>query len=227
VNEEEKNARRRMFASIIPYLVSTYLETSKHLDPASIAARVLTEYREEGRRMRKEEDSLRSMLRDIEELDVVVQNGKFSFRLDRPTTLELVGLYLRRMFAKEGATGSLRILPPESSEDCAFDAELRLAERSIFAKIVLDDLTSERLSRCLEKAKLSNPSEFWLFDLKGEDADIRLGPVFVGENRVLSGRFRCLSLLTVFQKLLNSSHSISVEKDGLGVRVLLSMPSSP
>jgi hypothetical protein len=226
VNEEEKNARRRMLAGIIPYIVSTYLETSRQLDPASIAARVLTEYREEGMRMLEKEDTLRSMLGDIKELDVVVRNGKFSFRLDRPTTLELVGSYLRRAYVKEGAMSPLRILPPESSEDCAFDAELKLAERSIFAKLVLDDLTSEGLSRCLEKAKLSNPSELWLFHLKGEDADIRLGPVFVGENRVLSGRFRRLRLVTVFQELLNSSHSISVEKDGLGVRVVLSTPSS-
>ena len=82
-------------------------------------------------------DRLQSILSDVDRLNITFEYGKLSFDLDRTSALDLIATFLKESFAKDGGTlGIFRILPAQSSEGRQYDAELKLADRSVYARLV-------------------------------------------------------------------------------------------
>jgi hypothetical protein len=217
---DHDSSRRKLLATLIPYLINAYWKARTNLAPSAVLSRALENYRETGQRAHLRQDLLRSLLGDIEDLNVVFERGAFSFVLDKETTLELIGLYLRRVFAKYGSYESAyTILAAASIQEP--DAELKLPSKSIFVKLALTDVLPEAISQFMERAKTLSPSELWRLELRG-DEDIQLGPVFTAENTVLFGRLRRLGLDRVLGELLGGDYVLDVKRHGDGMQVTFS-----
>jgi hypothetical protein len=207
-------------ATLIPYLINAYWKARTNLAPSAVLSRALETYSETGQRAHLQQDLARSLLRDIEDLEIVFERGAFSFALDKETTLELIGLYLKRVFAKYGSYESVYTILATASI-LEPDAELKLPNKSIYVKLALTDVLPEAISQFMERAKTVSPSELWLLELRG-DEDIQLSPVFTAENTVLFGRLRRLGLDRVLGELLGGDCALDVKPHGDGVQVTLS-----
>lgn len=221
--EEDKHTRRKLIIGLIPYAINVYAQARTYLNPAAILTQALEAYEKTERQALRQKELLQAILDDWVDLQFTFENGKLCFLLDREMMLELLSKYFKKTLAKEGAAGAiLKTLPYDSSEERAFDAELKLPNRSIYVKLSLQDVAPENLSSYMEEARLASPSEFWLLGLKDEDVETKLEPVFLGENRILFGRLRRLGLSTVLRVVLRIDCGISVEQKEEGIKVLLS-----
>jgi hypothetical protein len=205
-----------------PYLVAAYWQVGEQLSPTSLLTRILEEYEDLRQEIASERDSLQSILSDLDRMKIAFEDGKLSFELDRPTALSLVGAYLKKSFAKDaGTTAMFKILPAELAEGLHYDVESKLPDRSIYARLLFRELKEDEISSCQEEAQRAAPSEYWLFTLREEEVDIRLEPVFVGENRVMFGRVRCLGLASMLGEMLGRRCEISATRKGDAVKVIL------
>jgi hypothetical protein len=218
-----KNSRRQFLVGLIPHVVKACLHAGKHVNPATIITGVLTEQEWKGREIFRGEDAVRAILSDIQNLRIVVENETLSFTLDKVMTLETIGSYLRGFYADEGSlTSSFQLLHDDSTAGHEFDGELKLPARSIYVKLFTSKIL-EDLSFYLLKARMASPSEYWLISLTGEEVDVPLTPTFLGENKVLFTRFRCLTLKTLLRRFLGVGYEVSVQKEGDGIKVDLNL----
>lgn len=214
--------RRTLLGRAIPYLVAAYWETGTRLSPATILTRIVEEYEDLREQIGTGRDRLQSILNDVDRLNITFEHGKLSFDLDRTSALDLIATFLKETFAKDGGTAAIfRILPAESAEGRHYDAELKLADRSVYTRLVFREPSEDETSSYLEEAQRVAPSEFWVFSLKEDNVDIRLQPVFVGENKVVFGRLRCLSLASSLEEILGKHYRVSTMQKGDGAKVIL------
>ena len=214
--------RRALLVKALPYLVAAYWEAGTQLTPSSLLTRILETYENLREDIASERDNLQSMLSDLNDLKINFEDGKLSFDLDRQTALDLIAAYLKKSFAKDGGTTAIsKTFAAELAELQHYDAELKLPDRSIYARLLFRELRNDELSTFREEAQRRPASEYWLFCLKGKEFDIRLEPVFVSENKVMFGRVRCLSFSRILDEMLEKSYQVSATQKGDGVEIIL------
>lgn len=173
--------RRTLLVKAIPYLVATYWEAGARVSPTTILTRIMQEYEDLREQIERERGGLQSILNDVDSLNITFEDGKLSFDLDRTTMLGLVATYLKKSFAKEGGTVAIfSILAAQLVAERHYDAELKLGDRSVYARLVFREPSEDETSSYLEEAQRVAPSEFWVFSLKEGNVDIRLQTGFCG-----------------------------------------------
>jgi hypothetical protein len=228
LNDEHENVRRKFLVGLVPYVVDSYWKTRSRLNPASILNQAINRFGSAEQDMLKQKETLELTLREIEGLDIAFEDNTLSLYLPKDTLLELVGLYLKTMFAKEGGYTASLILPTDSQLKSLYDVELRLANLRIYAKLVFETLSTADFAPYLAQARSASAdsSEYWLFGLNGEETSIMLNPIFLSENKILFGRFRYVGLDKVLHRFLGNRYAVSILSEEDRVKVRLSAPSS-
>ena len=88
----------------------------------------------------------------------------------------------------------------------------------MFVKLYDEDPDESVVEKELETAKSLNPSEVWLFTYNGSRRiDTKLDPAFLGENRIVRGRFRMMPLSDLLNLTSDgrfTAHAQSSTEDG-------------
>jgi len=217
--------RRRALAEGIGIALNAYVRSGLVLDPTRLAASVLETLSgapaDQGTRQpERQEAELRAMAGEIRKLRARFEGGRLAVYLDRETTLELIERMLRKTFATQeaAATATFRSDPLPAGDS---DGELVLPNRSIYVKLIPQgSAAAEFAASYVERARLRNPSEYWLFALSQETLDIPFEPVFA-ESRITRGRLRIMGLTSLIREIVGADHDVTAAYDGEGFRFVI------
>jgi hypothetical protein len=211
--------RRRLLASLLPYIIELYGEFRGYLDPATILSRASAHLSSLERRMLDQEWSVRSALSDIEGLRVSFEEDGLSLTLEKPLILEVLGQYIRLSMVDEGAHSARLGGGGVLGRGLAYDAVASLPHKNIYLRLDLEAVLDPK--DVVEEVRDITPSELWLITSSGGPGAIRLEPVFLSENRVLFGWVRRVPLDRVLNRLLRGRYEVEVRPQAGSVRVFL------
>jgi hypothetical protein len=180
-------------------MINAAWEAHNALSPLNLASSAINEYQKSERNARVQEEEFKSLVKQIDHLNLRNEAGRLSLTLDRKQILELIGIFLVNQFLTEGSWGS-KFEVTDNHE--GYDGMLGLANKMVFAKLVGETVSEKWVFAEADKAEKLNPSEVWIFMLQeGPRSDIKFGPVFVSEHKVLRGRFRVLTVTDLLKSI--------------------------
>lgn len=221
-DERIESERRKIIMKSLPFMINAAWQAHSALSPANLASTAITEYRKMDRNARLQDEETISLAKGISHLELKSEGGgRLSLVLTRKDIVELVGQYLMSQFLKEGSWGSKFVA---TTDYPGYDGVIDLANKTIFAKVVEETFDEKWIFAEADKAERINPNEVWIFSLKdGFKSDIIMGPIFVGENKVLRGRFRVMSVTDAMREITDGRFAASILGDSEnGTRFLLS-----
>ncbi|MDG6997908.1 MAG: hypothetical protein JRN15_02205 [Nitrososphaerota archaeon] len=203
--------RRKLLAKSLPFMLNAAWEAHSILSPAGIASRAVSEYQKFEKNTKLQRDEIKSLTKQIDSLDIQAEEtGRISLSLTRAELLELVGNYLVSQFLNVGSAG----VKFSQTSNGDYDGILRLPDKSIFAKLIQGEIDQQRVFSEADKAESLNPSEVWIFTHDASKrSDIRFGPIFVSENKILRGRFRAMPVTDIFSDITKGRFSALIESE--------------
>lgn len=201
LEDEEVPERRKALLGFLPYMLNTYTQARSLLNPTAIAMKAINELDD---RISEQEEDLKAVLRKITETKVTFQDGLIAVNLDQKSTLGVVESYLRKKLALVGGASSN--LTPLTN---LYDGEFRLPNRSVFVKFLKTEPNDEQtIQSYMEKARLTSPSEVWMFGLTEKKLEVTFDPIFT-EHGILRGGFKLLSLREAFAELIGKNYTVT------------------
>ena len=215
----ETDGRRKALAEGVAYALNAYLQAGRVLNPSELAASALrggeSASDQGGQQFDRQEDVLRAMGSQIQNLMATYEGGRLVVYLDRKTALELIERMLKKSFARQeaAATAMFRIdLGPYMEKD--HDGELVLPTRSIYVKFVpAGRLAAEFAASYVERARSRNPSEYWLLAPSEAGIDIPFDPIFT-EGKITRGRLRTFGLANLITDIVGKDRDVIAAYDG-------------
>ncbi len=222
-DERVEEDRRKILVKSLPFMINAAWEARSALSPVNLATTAVKEYQKIEKNHWLQEREIESFAKEIDHLKLKSEGGgRLSLTLDRKQILELVGNYLVNQFLTEGSWGA-RFLVTESYS--GYDGVLSLANKNVFAKLVEEKIDDRWVFSEADRAEKLNPSEVWIFVLEeGPRSDIKFGPVFVSEHKIMRGRFRVLSISDVLRSTTKdrfTATKVAAPKSTEGVTFLL------
>lgn len=201
--------RRKLLAKSMPFMLNALWEAHTALSPANLASKAVSEFQRFENTTRSQEEEMRDLTKEIDHLKLKSEGtGRLSLTLTREEILELVGNYLVSQFLNEGSAGSRFII---SENYHGYDGMLSLAYKTIFVKLVEEKIDQKWVFAEIDKAENLNPSEVWIFAYNEDQrSDIRFGPVFVSENKVLFGRFKLMAVTDLLKGITKGRFSATI-----------------
>ncbi|MDG6906412.1 MAG: hypothetical protein JRN20_11570 [Nitrososphaerota archaeon] len=220
---DEPLERRRMLGKAIPFVLNTFWQAHTLMSPVGLASAAVDQYQRMEKVVESQQRELENLFADIGQLDLQIEGtSRISLSLSRDQLLILIGNYLNSTFIREG-NGRLELANMQGSE--GFDAILNLPSRSVFVMLRNTSLDGIAVEKDLELAKSLNPSEVWIFGFSEQQRmDVKLDPVFVGENTVLRGRFRIIPVSDMLKEVSDGKFKAYVQsalENGRKARFLL------
>ncbi|MGI0092037.1 MAG: hypothetical protein ACREBS_10035 [Nitrososphaerales archaeon] len=222
--ESIERERRKLLVKSLPFMLNSAWEAHTALSPANLASTAISEFQKFERNAKLQEEEVRSLTHEFEHLELKSEGtGRLSLTLTRDELLELIGNYLVSQFLNDGSAGSKFTI---SSNYPGYDGMLSLPSKAIFTKLIEDKIDQHVVFGEIDEAETLNPAEVWMFSFdEDQRSDIRFGPVFVSENRILFGRFRLIPVTDLLKEITNGHFSASIESRGKtraeGTRFLL------
>lgn len=209
--EEVAGERRKLLAKSLPFMLNAAWEAHSILSPAGLATRAVSEYQKFEKSTKLQRDEIKSLTKQISALDIQTEGaGRISLSLTRVELLELVGSYVALQFLNVGSAGVRFIHTPKGD----YDGILRLPDKSIFTKLIQGEIDQQAIFNEADKAEGLNPSEVWIFTYDASKrSDIRFGPIFVSENKILHGRFRVMPVTDIFNDITKGRFSAVIEHE--------------
>lgn len=201
--------RRKLLARSLPFMLNAAWEAHSFLSPAGLASKAVSEYQKLEKNAKLQRDEIKSLTKQISNLDIQAEGtGRISLSLTRAEILELIGNYLVSQFLNTGSAGAKFSTKYKGD----YDGALRLPDKSIFAKLIQADIDQQRVFSEVDNAEILNPSEVWIFTYDAiKRADIRFGPVFVSENKILRGRFLLMPVTDIFRDVTKGHFSALID----------------
>ena len=172
-------------------MLNAFWQAHTVMSPVGLATAAVDQYQRMEKDLKEQQKELTNLYADIGQLNIQIEGmSRLSLSLSRDQLLMLIESYLNVIFMSEGI-GSLELRTIDKQS--GFDGILNLPHRSVFVKLYNTTPDDSVIEKELETAKSLNPSEVWIFSYDGSRRiDIRLDPAFLGENRVIRGRFRMM-----------------------------------
>jgi hypothetical protein len=200
---------------LIPYLIGGLWQAHDALSPMGLIARVTDQYQKINENTAASAEELSSIIREVKSLDLrILETGRLSLTLSQEQLLVLIGNYLTKKYARNGATsGSIMIETESGGHEQGSQAILSLPNRAIYVRLCENALGQEALEHELAEAKSRNPSETWIVSYLGsQKADYLLEPVFLAENLILRGHFRVMTVSDLLSEITQRRFVASLEE---------------
>ncbi len=203
--------RRKLLARSVPYMLNVVWEAHQVLSPGYLASTAIEQYQrlENNARMNREE--LSALTRDVGKLNLESEGtGRLSLTLTRPQLKVLIANYLSSEYFRQ-ASANAELRPATALPD--YDGMVVLPTKSVFVKLIKEDLDQKSLVKEIDKAETLNPSDVCIICYEtSHRTDILFDPVFVSENKVQRGRFRLLSLPDLIGEISKHKFTATIEK---------------
>lgn len=197
---DEPVERRKMLSKALPYFLNAFWQAHTAMSPVGLASAAIDQYQKIEKDLKDQQEEITNLFADFGQLDLMIEGmSRLSLSLSRDQLLALIGNYLCTKFVRE-TNGNYELVTKQ--EQNGFDGVLYLPSRSVFVKLCKTSLQDGMLEQELETAKSLNPSELWIFSFNDHQRmDIKLDPVFAGENKVLRGRLRVIPVADLFKEI--------------------------
>lgn len=208
--------RRGVLSKIVPFAINAAWEAHAALSPGKLATVAVEEYKRIGSETQEQQRELEALIAGVSSLKLEpISTRRFRLRLGAGQVLDLLESHLARSFAREAKIG-----PGLTRSRGELVAQMLLPGRSVLGRVIWGSHSSDviDLQKELERARLANPSETWIVIVTSDfeqRIDVQLDPIFVGENRILQGRFRVLSIADLLGEATGERFSASVDPKSL------------
>ena len=203
--------RRKFLARSIPYMLNAVWEAHQVLSPGYLASTAIEQYQHLENNARQNREELSALTRDVGKLNLQSEDtGRLSLTLTRPQLMVLIANYLSSQYFRQTSTDA-ELKPAVSVPE--YDGMLVLPTKSVFVKLIKEDLNQKSLVNEIDKAETLNPSDVCIICYETTHrTDILFDPIFVSENKVQRGRFRLMSLPDLFGEISKRKFSATIEK---------------
>lgn len=203
--------RRKILAKSLPYMLSAVWEAHQVLSPGYLASTAVEQYEKIEKNARINREELAAVTRYVGMLNLQSDGtGRLSVTLTKSQLLALIANYLSAQYFGQSSRDA-ELIPSPAVE--GYDGMLTLPSKSVFVRVLKEDLDKEMWVKEVNKAETLNPNDVCIICHEtSHKTDILFDPVFVGENKVQRGRFRLMSLADLFGEISKKKFTAIIEK---------------
>ncbi len=154
-----------------------------------------------------QDDLVRDVLEKLKgRLQISKTGDEIHVTMDLELLIEFVEEYLRREYAGEGGASSVLNRVDKKLGTLNIFAVMKIPHRYIYVSFSDVDMQKETLEQFAEEI---SPNHLYILTSENRETDVHSTPLFVGENKVLWGRVRCLPI----SKLLHTTVGLEMASD--------------
>ncbi|MDG7007069.1 MAG: hypothetical protein JRN06_02355 [Nitrososphaerota archaeon] len=219
---DDSQARRELITKLLPFVAVSAIRLGMATSPLVALSSAVERYNTSVGKTKAKADDLLALLPGIERLRMeVLTPGEVALVLQRQDIVNCAEQYLRTVFVRDGSKGAMASPARAIGGEAQFDSVLRLPSKSVYLKSV-SKLSQSEASKFLEAGRELNPAEVWIFADEGAMIDEHLDPVFISENKVMSGRVKSVLTADMLSELFGHRFAVSLgEKTDREVNVTL------